>query len=284
MTQPRSQPPTSSQAPSPPPSPPRKPGQGAVPQTIRDLIFTLVVPIAVLSPNLLGSGFSVADQLGGGTQGNVRAYLAAALIPVVYVAWDLIRNRNVSPVALLGGAGALVGGALAFWYVDGFWYAVKDSARSYLLGLAFLISAGTRVPLFRIFMDAASLNESPDKRALTQQAMDDPQIHRALANATVVFALVDILSGLLNSFVNYQRVTAEFGSDAFNAQVAEVNAIMRLPSFGISLLGVGIAFWLLHRATVARFGPGASLLEPGSLAGRVGQLAPPAPPTPGQAD
>lgn len=273
MTQPSSQP-SPSQAPSQPPAAPRRPGQGAVPQTIRDLIFTLLIPIAVLSPDLLGSGFSVADQLGGGTQGNIRAYLAAALIPVVYVAWDLIKNRNVSPVALLGGVGALVGGALAFWYVDGFWYAVKDSARSYLLGLAFLISAGTRLPLFRIFMDTASLSEPPEKRSLMQRALGDPAIHRAIANATVVFALVDIVSGLINSYVNYQRVTAAFGSDAFNAQVAEVNAIMRLPSMGISLLGVGIAFWLLHRATVARFGPGATLFDPGTLAGRLDAPAP----------
>ena len=253
-----------------PPAP--KPTQGAVPQTVRDLIWTLIVPVAILSPNLLGSGFSFADLFGGGTAGNVRAYLAAALIPVAYVAWDLIRNRNLSPVALLGGAGALIGGALAFWYVDGFWYAVKDSARSYLLGLAFLISAGTRLPLFRIFMDAASLSETPEKRALSQQAMNDPAIHRSVAHATIVFALVDIVSGLINSYVNYQRVVAEFGSDAFNAQVAEVNALMRLPSMGISLLGVGLAFWLLHRATVARFGPGASLFEPGTLAGRVDRV------------
>lgn len=251
---------------------PPKPKQGAIPQTIRDLIWTLVIPIAILSPNLLGSGFSFADLFGGGTAGNVRAYLAAALVPVAYVAWDLIRNRNLSPVALLGGVGALIGGALAFWYVDGFWYAIKDSARSYLLGLAFLISAGTRLPLFRIFLDAASLSESAEKRALSQQALDDPAIHRSVAHATIVFALVDIVSGLINSYVNYQRVTAEFGSDAFNAQVAEVNAVMRLPSMGISLLGVGLAFWLLHRATVARFGEGTTLFDPSTLAGRVDKV------------
>ncbi|RTR30349.1 hypothetical protein EJ104_01605 [Deinococcus radiophilus] len=248
----------------------RNPAKSAVPQTIRDLIFTLIIPIAILSPDLLGSGFSAADDLfGGDTAGNVRAYLAAALVPVAYVAWDLIKNRNVSPVALLGGAGALVGGALAFWYVDGFWYAIKDSARSYLLGLAFLISAGTRLPLFRIFMDAASLSESPENRALSQRAMHDPAIHRAVVHGTIVFALVDIVSGIMNSVVNYGQVVAKFGTDDFNAQVAHVNAIMRVPSMLISLVGVGLAFWLLHRAAVARFGPGASLFEPSTLAGKV---------------
>lgn len=100
-------------------------------------------------------------MFGGGTAGNIRAYLLAALIPVVYVLVDLFVNRNVSPVALIGGAGAIFSGALAFWYVDGFWYAIKDSARSYLTGLLFLISAATSVPLFRVFLDAASIGEKP---------------------------------------------------------------------------------------------------------------------------
>ena len=79
----------------PTPTPAKRP---RVPKTVWDLIFTLVIPILILSPNILGSGISVAEQVfGGGTTGNVRAYLLAALIPVGYVLWDLLVNRNVSP-------------------------------------------------------------------------------------------------------------------------------------------------------------------------------------------
>ena len=54
-----------------------------VPKTVWDLVFTLLIPILILSPNVLGSGISVADTVfGGGTAGNVRSYLLAALIPV----------------------------------------------------------------------------------------------------------------------------------------------------------------------------------------------------------
>ncbi|WP_034385757.1 VC0807 family protein [Deinococcus sp. YIM 77859] len=237
-----------------------------IPKTIWDLIFTLAIPILILSPNLLGQGIGVSDLLGGGTAGNVRAYLIAALVPVVYVLADLFVNRNVSPVALIGGAGAILSGALAFWYVDGFWYAIKDSARSYLMGLLFLASAATRVPLFRVFLDAASLGEKPADRAVTEQALRDPQIHRGVVLGTVVFAAVDLLGGVVNSAVNYQRVTAKFGTDAFNAQVAEVNALMRVPSLVISLIGVGLAISLVQAAVKRRYGAGASLLEPSKLA------------------
>jgi len=56
--------------------------KSSVPKTVWDLIFTLLIPILILSPNILGSGVSVANLMGGGTGGNVRAYLIAALIPV----------------------------------------------------------------------------------------------------------------------------------------------------------------------------------------------------------
>ena len=243
-----------------------KPVRPRIPKTVWDLVFTLVIPILILSPNILGSGVSVAELLGGGTAGNVRAYLVAALVPVAYVLVDLLVNRNVSPVALIGGAGAIFSGALAFWYVDGFWYAIKDSARSYLTGILFLVSAATRVPFFRVFLDAASIGEKPEDRAATAEALRDPGVHRGLVWGTVAFALVDLVGGVVNSVVNYGRVTARFGSDAFNAQVAEVNAIMRVPGLVISLVGVFVAIALVQRAVKARYGAEASVLEPAKLA------------------
>lgn len=249
-------------APAPAPVKPRP----RIPKTIWDLIFTLLIPILILSPNLLGEGIGISSLLGGGQTGNIRAYLIAALIPVGYVMWDILVNRNVSPVALIGGAGALVSGALAFWYVDGFWYAIKDSARSYLTAILFLISAATPMPLFRVFLDAASIGESEVDRSATQQAMRDPKVHQGLVLGTVAFALVDLVGGIINSIVNYGRVTAKFGSDDFNAQIAEVNAIMRVPGIAISLVGVALAIWLVQRAVKQRYGAEASLLEPSKLA------------------
>lgn len=247
------------------PAAPNKP-RLRIPKTIWDLVFTLLIPILILSPNVLGDGIGVASVLGGGRSGNVRAYLLAALIPVAYVLWDILRNKNLSPVALIGGAGAIFSGALAFWEVDGFWYAIKDSARMYLTALLFLVSAATSVPLFRVFLDAASIGESSEDRAATGAVMRDPAVHRGLVAGTVAFALVDLMGGVVNSVVNYGRVTATFGTDAFNAQVAEVNAIMRVPGMAISLVGVGLALWLVQRAVKSRYGAEASVFEPASLA------------------
>jgi hypothetical protein len=243
--------------------------KGGVPKTIWDLVFTLIIPILILSPNILGSGVSIARLMGDGSSGNIRAYLLAAFIPVVYVLWDILVNRNVSPVALLGGATALFSGALAFWYVDGFWYAIKDSARPFLTAIFAFVSAATAYPLFRIFLDAASIAESPLHRAATQVAMKAAPVARALVHATLLFGVVDVIGGVVNTVVNYHIVVAKFGSDAFNAQVAQANAYMRIPGIAISLIGAAIAFWLVQRAVTAHFGAGASLLEPEKLTARL---------------
>lgn len=248
------------------PAPTKKAG---VPRTIWDLVFTLIIPILILSPNILGSGVSVANLMGGGAGGNIRAYLLAAFVPVVYVLWDILVNRNVSPVALLGGGTALISGALAFWYVDGFWYAIKDSARPFLTALFAFASAATAYPMFRIFLDAASIAESPQHRLATQVAMKAAPVARALVQATLLFGVIDVIGGVVNTIANYHIVVAKFGTDAFNAQVAQANAVMRVPGLAISLIGAAIAFWLVQRAVTARYGAGASLLEPEKLTAKL---------------
>lgn len=248
-----------------PPAPARPSKSRGLPKTVWDLIFTLIIPILILNPNLLGDGIGIASLLGEGKTGNIRAYLLASLIPVVYVLWDIVVKRNVSPVALFGGAGALISGALTFWYVDGFWYAIKDSARSYLAAALFFVSAFTAMPLIRVFLDAASVGENPTERLATQQALSDPQVRRGLVAGSLAFAGIDLLGGIVNSVANYRHVLAKFGSDDFNKQVAEVNAIMRVPSLLISLAGVGLAMWLVQRAVQARYGAQASALEPAKL-------------------
>ena len=122
-----------SSAPSDAPVPAPK-ARGRIPKTGWDLVFTLVIPILILSPNVLGEGIGVASVLGGGTAGNVRAYLLAALIPVAYVLWDILVNRTVSPVALIGRGGGRVFGGRGCWFGGGAWSRYQHHLRRVLVG------------------------------------------------------------------------------------------------------------------------------------------------------
>ena len=230
-----------------------------------DLLFTLIIPISILSPNLLGSGFAFSDVLGG----TVRAYLAAALVPVVYTAFDLLVRRRVSPIAIFAGATALMTGALAFWYVDGALYAFKDSLLRFLIAGLALVSVMFRYPLFRVFLDASALTAKPPERAALSTALAQPSVVRSLNVGTVIFAAMEVAAGIVNYGVNLRLVTAKFGTPEFNAQVAQANAVMRVPSIVLFLAGFALAAWLVQRAVTARYGAGASIFEPEKLAAKL---------------
>lgn len=244
-----------------------KPKDNGGRKLVADLVFTLLIPVFILSPNGFGSGIVMADLLGG----TVNAYIAAALVPVAYTLYDLLVNRRVSPVAIFAGAGALVTGALAFWFVDGPLYALKDSALRFIIAAFAVASVWFGYPLFRIFLDASSLTAKPEERAALTTALGQANVVRALGLGTYVFALVELVAGTLNYVVNLRIVTAKFGSTAFNAQVAEANAVMRLPSIALFLVGFGLAAWVVQRAVTARYGKGASLFEPAGLVAKVAE-------------
>jgi hypothetical protein len=238
--------------------------QGGGSRILLDLLFTLVIPISILSPNLLGSGFSFVDVVFGGN--TVLTYVVAALVPVVYTLLDLLINRRLSPIAILAGSSALVGGALAFWYVDGWRFAFKDSLRSALIGVFAVASVFVGYPLFRIFLEVTSVTSKPEERSALSRVLADTTVFRALKQGTLVFALVEFVSAIVNFFVNLRIVTATFGTKDFNAQVAEANAVMRLPGLALSLVGFALAYGLIQKAVGARYGRGASILEPAQLA------------------
>ncbi|WP_221089701.1 VC0807 family protein [Deinococcus aquaedulcis] len=239
----------------------------ALRKTLLDLAITVGLPVLILSPNLLGSGFSVAAALGGGQSGNIRAYLMSALIPVAYVLWDLLMGRNFSPIALFGGLSAVINGALAFWFVDGLWHALKDSVNAYLLGGLVLVSALTRTPLLKVFLQLLALPSKPAHRAALLAALEHPAMGRAFVVGSAVFGGLQLLLGAGNSVYNFLQVTAPFGTEAFNAQVASVNAVVRLPSLLVGAGGFMAAFFVVERQLKATYGPQASLAQPDSLAG-----------------
>ena len=84
-----------------------------------------VVPILILS--------YLSDPLG-----TVPAYLIAALIPVGWVLADLfVVSRRFNFITAFLGLNAIARGLLAFWFVDGALYALKDTVGSILAVLLF---------------------------------------------------------------------------------------------------------------------------------------------------
>lgn len=204
-----------------------------------DILLGAVVPILVLS--------YLTDTLGA-----VPTYLLAALIPVGWVFADLFFvTRRLNFITGFLGLNAMVRGLLAFWFVDGLLYALKDTAGSAVVVLVFGGSLVIGRPVVRAFAEQSLDPRTPEQESALQRLFGERPVARALIWGTALLAAVNAATGVANFLLNLRIVTASFGTEAFNAQVAQVNAITRI-ALGIPEFAAwGVALWLVFRAVYA---------------------------------
>jgi len=205
-----------------------------------DFLFGLVVPIIILS--------RFSDELG-----NVTAYVVSALVPVTWVAIDLLFiTKRFNFITSFLGLNAVVRGILAFWFVDGVAYAFKDSVPSLLWVVVFGASLVFGRPLISAFLEQTFDPRTPDQERSLRGLFDERPVRRALWLGTLAMVLLSVITGIANFFLNLRIVTAQFATQAFNAQVAESNAIARfaisIPETLVLMVVIGLAL----RAVYAR--------------------------------
>jgi hypothetical protein len=209
-----------------------------------DVLLGAVVPILVLA--------YLSEPLGA-----VPAYLISALVPVGWVAADLFFvTKRLNFITAFLGLNALVRGLLAFWFVDGLLFALKDSAGSAVTVLVFGGSLLLGRPALRAFAQQSLDPRTPEQGLALQGLFAEHPVARAIVWGTAALALVHAAAGAANFVLNLSIVVAPFGTDEFNVQVAKVNAITRLALGVPEAIATGLAIWLVFRALYSRL-PGA---------------------------
>jgi hypothetical protein len=203
---------------------------------ILDLVIGAVIPILILS--------YLSEPLGA-----VAAYLLAALIPVGWVALDLLLiTRRFNFITSYTGLLALVRGLLAFWFVDGWQFALKDTAGGIVACAVMLGSVLYGRTMMELFWHQGVMPDTPEREAAFSALTAEAPVRRALVRGTLLMFAAMAVSSVANFFLNLAIVTAPFGTDLFNQQVAQVNAITRVALNIVELGGYFLAFWLLYRA------------------------------------
>ncbi len=190
-----------------------------------------VVPIMVLS--------YLSDSLGA-----IPAYMVSALIPVGWVLVDLFFiTRRFNFITSFLGLSAIVRGLLAFWFVDGAFYAFKDSVGGLLTALVFAGSLVVGRPLVGAFAAQGLAPRTPEQETSLEHLFGEAPIARTLWASTGMLALLNVATSVANFVFNLWIVTAPFGTGEFNLQVARVNAITRLVLGIPEFVAVGFAIW-----------------------------------------
>ncbi|MDQ3809583.1 MAG: hypothetical protein M3336_04765 [Chloroflexota bacterium] len=201
-----------------------------------DIVMGAVVPILILNTQT-------------GPLGAPTAYVLAALVPVSWVLLDLlVVTRQFNAITAAAGLTAIGNGGLAFWFVDGVLFALKDSVGLALYALVLAGSVAIRRPFLRpLFAQGVGAIEAQRRRAL-DPLLREPPVNQAVARGTLGVAAATAAMAAVNFWLNLAIVTAPFGTDSFNQQVAQVNAITRLAFPLVSLGTFGLALWLIYRA------------------------------------
>jgi hypothetical protein len=185
--------------------------------------------------------------------GNITAYVLAAFVPVTYVLLDtFVISRRFNAITTYVALSSVITAILVFWFVDGVRYAFKDTLPLVVAVIVFLGSAAIGKPFMRFFAEQVFNQllapDTPEKHTKVNRLLTQPGVTRSYLLGSVVIGVQNILAGVVNFVLNINIVTASFNTEAFNSQVAQVNAITRVVFIAAGMGAMAIALWLVYRA------------------------------------
>ncbi|MEO7908479.1 MAG: VC0807 family protein [Roseiflexaceae bacterium] len=205
---------------------------------IIDIVMGAVIPIIILER------FSGPDRLGA-----VTAYVLAAFVPLAWVVIDLFFvTKKFNFITSYVGFSSIVSGILAFWFVDGVLYAIKDTVGLLLRVLLFGGSVLIARPILKYFFIQALNPDTPAKATALAHLFNNRSVARSFVWATWLVVIETALAAAFNFYLNLRFVLAAFGTELFNQQVAYVNAITRVVLTLPSVVIFSAAMWIMYRA------------------------------------
>lgn len=206
----------------------------------RDILFTFVLPYALLSPHSL--------RLPALPLSPYWAYALSGVLPSVYLALDAWRRGSLNPFGVFLLAGSISNALVSFLRLEGVYFALKDASHSLLLIVACGVSIALRRPLFEFLFYGLLAPETAPQQAQLKAALARPDIRRALSWATACVALKALLLAVISYAVARLVVVSAFGAPDFNAQVARAHALTFPFFLLLDALFYGLALWLTVRA------------------------------------
>ncbi len=201
-----------------------------------NLIFNIVVPSLIL-----------AKLSGDAWLGPVWSLVVALAFPLGYGIWDFAQRRQANFVSVIGFVSTLATGGLGLMQVDGFWFAVKEAAVPSIIGLALWASMYSKRPLVRQFLFNDQVIDVARVDAELAARNNRPAFERLLKQASGLLVVSFAFSATLNFVLARWLLESPAGTEAFNQELAKMNAlswpVIAIPSMAISMF----ALWRLIR-------------------------------------
>ncbi len=208
----------------------------------------LNILISIVIPAIILSKFSTPHYLGV-----IPGFLIALAFPIGLSLYELIVQKKVGFIAILGFVSILLTGIIGILEIPTKWLAVKEAAVPLLIGLAVLISQYTKYPLIKKII----YNEQLLKLPLIEEHLaangTKVQVEKSLRVATWMVAASFLVSSILNFCVTKYIVVSPAGTEAFNEELGKLTAIsypvIALPSTLVMVVAIWYIIHQLKKAT-----------------------------------
>lgn len=174
--------------------------------------------VNIIIPTIIMTRFAGEDRLGP-----INSLLLALAFPFAWGMWEMVKNRKVGWVPILGLVSIALSGGIGLLELPASWIAVKEAMVPGILALVILISAWIGKPLARVFLDAII-----DKDKVYPLLEERNQMHeydRRTSVATWLLAGTFILSATLNFILARIVVTADGGTQQYTEQLGRMTAL-----------------------------------------------------------
>ena len=149
--------------------------------------FNIALPVLILSK---GQDFFPAG-------GALPPLLLAVAIPALYGCRSYLLSGKANALSLLGAIGALLTGGLALIQTEGIYFAIKEGAIPFAIGLAVLGSALFKKPLGLLFFRSSVFNSKAVFQRLRERGAEK-DFERLAVRSTALFSGSFFLSAALN--------------------------------------------------------------------------------------
>lgn len=198
--------------------------------------------VNVVIPSLILMKLSTPERLG-----TVNALILALAFPIIYGSYDLIRNRHVNYIAILGLVSVLLTGGIGLFKLDVKWLAIKEASIPAIIGIAVIITGFTRSPLVKklIFNPLIMATEKVEAKLISAQNLK--LFDQKLRFANHCLAGTFVFSAIMNYALAKIIVTSETGTVAFNEELGKMTflsyPVIAIPSMVMLL---GIMWYVIH--------------------------------------
>jgi hypothetical protein len=192
-----------------------------------NLLLNLVCNIVV--PTIILMKFSSDRWLGP-----LWGLVVALAFPIGYGVWDFARRRRANVISMVGFVSVLLSGGLGLLKIDGFWFAVKDAAMPTVIGIAVLVTAGSKRSLVNQFLYNDQIIDTAKVDAALDARGNREAFAQLLRRASWWLAGTFLVSAVLNFFLARYLIRGTPGTEEFNAGLGKMHfwnwPVIALPS------------------------------------------------------